>query len=80
VKKLTLHLNKLLSPLTLVVTMAFLGVIFHDWEGFKAGLFGTCEPELVVDYSGIIFNTLWISLPIAFTFYFSEYKKGKVGV
>ncbi|MFB0944747.1 MAG: hypothetical protein QMB24_01070 [Spirosomataceae bacterium] len=76
-KKLTLHLNKLLSPLTLVVTMAFFGIIFHDWEGAKAGFFGTCEPELVVDYSGIIFDSLLVSFPVAFAVYFSKNEKVK---
>lgn len=76
-KKFKLHLNKLISPLTLVVTMAFFGIIFHDWEGFKTGFFGTNEPELVVDYSGIIFDSLLVSFPIAFALYFGENKKVK---
>lgn len=57
--------------------MAFFGIIFHDWEGAKAGFLGTCEPDLSVDYSSIIFDSLLVSLPIAFVLYFDEFRKGK---
>lgn len=52
--------------------MVFFGIIFHDWEGFKAGFFGTYEPGLVVDYSSIISDSLLVSLPLDFALYFGK--------
>lgn len=72
-----LNPSKLLSPLALIISTALAGVIFHDWEGFKAGFFGTYEPPLIVDYSSVILDSLLISLPIAVALYFSEDKKVK---